>query len=142
MTRPLLLASLLGLSLLGCREEPTIVITFAPQDLAGVKPADLGHPPDLARTPDMAHAVAADPCKKDVDCVMVPDGCCSCTQGGKMIAVAKANAKAHSGNCDGIMCPQVMSNDPSCAAKASCIEGKCVGVAKAKEKGKSVPGPM
>ncbi len=112
----------------GCKQEPTIVITFAPQDMA--HPADLARPADLATAPpDLAPA--GDPCKADGDCVLIQEGCCSCNEGGRKIAVAKLGAKKREAliqvQCGGgVLCPQVMSEDASChGGKAACIAGRC-----------------
>ena len=69
----------------GCREEPTIVIKFEPNDMSGVKVADMSarKPADLATAPaDLAVVskigagktggkVAAE-CKAAADCVIEP----------------------------------------------------------------------
>jgi hypothetical protein len=134
MTRSLLLV----LSLLaGCHDEPTIVITFTPQDLAGAQ-RDLARPAADAGTiaraaPDAGAAKpapAADKCARDADCVLVQDGCCPCSAGGKMVAIAKSHAKAYAAKqgltCKHTMCPQVLSSDPSCfGVAAACKAGAC-----------------
>lgn len=72
---------------------------------------------------------AASHCKKDADCVVVPDDCCSCSEGGKQHAVARsardAYEKERQKRCAGTMCAQMMSQDPSCAQQAVCRAGSC-----------------
>lgn len=72
---------------------------------------------------------AASHCKKDADCVLVPDDCCSCSEGGKQHAVARAARDAYEKDrqkrCAGTMCAQVMSQDASCAQQAVCRAGSC-----------------
>jgi len=70
-------------------------------------------------------AVISGGCKSDADCELVDGDCCGCNQGGKRIAVLKGQAPKR--NCEGTMCPQMMSNDPSClaGARAYCKTGKC-----------------
>jgi hypothetical protein len=112
----------------GCKEEPTIVITFAPQDLAA-RPADLAKPVDLARPADLATAATGDPCKKDADCTRAKADCCDCNAGGRAISIGRARVKAHekelASRCRGTMCPQMISNDPSCSSTAACVAGRC-----------------
>ena len=68
-------------------------------------------------------------CKKDQDCVAVPDDCCSCAQGGRMRALPrKEKASYDTGRkkeCQGIMCTEVMSQDPSCSQTPVCEAGVC-----------------
>ncbi|MSP61235.1 MAG: hypothetical protein EXR72_12995 [Myxococcales bacterium] len=123
----------------GCKEEPTIVITFAPQDLAvAARPPDLARPVerpvDLAPPVDLA--VAGDPCKNDSECALVKADCCGCSAGGKARGVARARVKAHDkelgAKCKEVACMAMMSTDPSCSATAACIAGRCGLAAKAK----------
>src|SRR5262245_47980806 len=55
-------------------------------------------------------------CKKDEDCVMVSDDCCSCNQGGKARAIPKkqkdAYEKERKKRCKGTECIEMMSQDP------------------------------
>ena len=75
-----------------------------------------------------AAAVAAE-CRADADCVLVTDGCCGCSEGGKQRAIpGKAAAtyeKKRKATCKETMCAAVMSDHPSCAARAVCKEGTC-----------------
>ena len=68
-------------------------------------------------------------CRKDADCVLVPDDCCSCAEGGKQHALPKSRRDAYQAErksrCAGTMCPQMMSTDPSCAQQAVCRAGAC-----------------
>lgn len=68
-------------------------------------------------------------CKVDADCVAVPDDCCSCNEGGKQRAILKKDQAAYEKDrkkrCTETMCPQVMSQDPSCSQKPFCGAGIC-----------------
>lgn len=68
-------------------------------------------------------------CSQDSDCTSVRDGCCGCGSGGSDIAVNKAYAKELEkktvAECSNIMCPAVMSKDPSCFAAPKCVNKKC-----------------
>lgn len=139
-----LVALALGSALLsGCRDEPTIVIKFEPNDMTGAKkPADLGaRAADLASTPDLAPAAttgrpAAAECKTAADCAVEPNDCCACTSGGAQHAVAKkklaALEAARKKHCEHTMCPMFVSHDPTCAEEAACVAGQCTLVAKKK----------
>jgi hypothetical protein len=75
-----------------------------------------------------------DTCSTDADCTLTSESCCGCTAGGKNVAIRK-DAEAiytaeHKQNCEGTMCPQVISNDPSCHAEAACEAGRCVAKAR------------
>ncbi len=143
MTRAVTLGLLaaLAISTVGCREEPTIVIKFEPNDLAGAaRPADMSSP--AAKPADLA-TVAAAPvekkkgkapeCKVAADCVVEPLDCCDCANGGKQHAIAKkaaAAAKAaRAERCKTKMCTMMLSTDPSCGQRADCVDGQCVMVA-------------
>ncbi len=108
----------LGLLLFGCKEEPTIVITFMPQDLA-VRP-------DLARP--LNGAMAGDPCSQDEDCLLVDATCCGCNAGGRKVAIARTRAAAYRKalHCtEAVFCAAMVSADPSCSATAACQKGIC-----------------
>jgi len=69
-------------------------------------------------------------CTGDSDCVKATDGCCGCTQGGKMTSINKKysnewNLKL-SKECSEIVCLTVISNDPSCNQNPKCVSGECV----------------
>ena len=69
-------------------------------------------------------------CKTDDECVLVIDGCCGCSEGGKQRGIPgkarDAYEKKRQHKCSQTMCPQMMSQDPSCeAARAVCKEGVC-----------------
>jgi len=69
-------------------------------------------------------------CKVDADCVLVPDDCCGCRAGGKQKALPKKDLAAYErsrqARCTAIMCPALMSLDPTCSARSAvCKEGKC-----------------
>ena len=138
-----LLALVLAFLTVGCREEPTIVIKFEPNDLAGrAKPADLATAPPVA---DMAAATvekkkgkSAAECKVAADCVVEPLDCCDCANGGKQHAIAKtaaaASKAARAERCKTTMCTMMLSTDPSCGQRADCVDGQCVMVAAKKKK--------
>src|SRR5262245_66535710 len=58
-----------------------------------------------ARTERHASAPVATVCKSDRDCELVDEGCCSCNENGKRVAVLKGHAPQR--NCEGVMCAQV-----------------------------------
>lgn len=80
-------------------------------------------------TPAKQAAPTPTACKKDADCVLVPDDCCSCTEGGKQHAIARSGKRAYEATrnkrCAGTMCMQMMSQDPSCSKRAVCNAGSC-----------------
>ncbi|MDB4969542.1 MAG: hypothetical protein JWN44_5231 [Myxococcales bacterium] len=138
----------LASALSGCREEPTIVIKFEPNDMSGGRTADLGARPaaDLAAapTPDLAVAkkgTAVKPptkgaveCKVAADCVIEPSDCCDCANGGKQHAIAKklaaASKAARTQKCKNTVCTMMLSTDPSCGQRADCVDGGCVMIKK------------
>ena len=138
MTRALSFC-VLAFVLFGCHEEPTIVIKFEPNDLAGTaasKPADMALPPGRA---DLAVAAAGTPaekkkgkpeCKVAADCVVEPLDCCDCANGGKQHAISKkaaaASKAARAERCKTKMCTMMLSTDPSCGQRADCVDGQCV----------------
>ncbi len=69
-------------------------------------------------------------CKLDADCVKVDSGCCGCDAGGNASSVNKIYEKDWKGkllnDCKEIMCPAVISNDPSCSGVLKCINNKCI----------------
>jgi len=116
-----------------CRREPTIVIRFEPVDMAGRDAAK------AAVAVAQAVRVVADAgsgsgsgseCMVSTECMLVPEDCCDCAHGGAMRAVSKsAYAKISAtvkAKCKEMMCTAMVSNDPSCAAKAACVSGRCV----------------
>ena len=141
-------ASVAGIAVLcavlfaGCKEEPTIVIKFEPNDLSSVaKAADLGVRRDLATAaPDLggttiktAHGPSSKKpaeCRVASDCVLEPADCCDCANGGKQHAIPKklaAESKAaREQRCKNIACTMMMSTDPSCGQRADCVDGVCV----------------
>jgi hypothetical protein len=136
-----LLALVFAFVALGCREEPTIVIKFEPNDLAGrAKPADLATAPvaDMASaTVEKKKGKAAAECKVAADCVVEPLDCCDCANGGKQHAIAKkaaaASKAARAERCKTKMCTMMLSTDPSCGQRADCVDGQCVMVAAKKK---------
>ena len=150
MTRACVLSALLCvLGLFGCKEEPTIVIKFEPNDLAGpAKPAaDMTPLAAVAKPADLGVAAAtkgpakksegkkvAGECKAAADCTLEPEECCDCANGGKQHAIAKPRAAAakaaRADKCRTRMCTMMLSTDPSCGQRADCVDGACVMVKK------------
>jgi hypothetical protein len=68
-------------------------------------------------------------CKTDADCVLVPDDCCSCSQGGKQHAIPKkekaAYEKERKKKCSDAACTEMMSDDPTCTQHPFCAAGIC-----------------
>jgi hypothetical protein len=68
-------------------------------------------------------------CKTDADCVVVPDDCCGCNQGGKQRAIAKKKKdgyeKDRKKRCGDTQCMEMISQDPSCSQHAMCGAGIC-----------------
>ena len=75
-----------------------------------------------------APASSAD-CKTDKDCVLVPDDCCPCSQGGKQRAIPKKDQASYEKDrkkrCEGTACIEVMSQDATCAQRPFCAAGIC-----------------
>jgi hypothetical protein len=121
----------------GCKEEPTIVIKFEPNDMTGAAAkttaatAALGEDGGVAVVAKTAPAPHFIPeCKEAADCAVVPKGCCGCNNGGAQEAVAKAKQFAQQAamksRCAKTMCPMMMSQDASCAQTVACVESHCV----------------
>src|SRR5437868_335577 len=70
------------------------------------------------KAPARAKTAATAECQADTECVLVADGCCGCSEGGKQRAVPRkgrdAYEKKRKAVCRETMCPQLMSEDPSC----------------------------
>ncbi|MFH1445528.1 MAG: hypothetical protein ABIF08_03550 [Nanoarchaeota archaeon] len=68
-------------------------------------------------------------CTLDSDCISVPDGCCTCSSGGKATSINKNYEKEHIDSryvdCLGTMCPMIISDDPTCFATPKCVENEC-----------------
>ncbi|MBC8134114.1 MAG: hypothetical protein H7X95_14125 [Deltaproteobacteria bacterium] len=81
------------------------------------------------KAPDAGVATTVATCKKDAECVLVPDDCCTCAESGKQHAIPKVQQGAYENarrkRCAGTMCPQMMSQDPSCSQRAVCNAGTC-----------------
>lgn len=81
--------------------------------------------PPAAKSPPVTTAE----CKKDADCALVPDDCCSCSEGGSQRAIPKKQKDAHekqrTKRCAGTMCAQMISPHPSCSERAVCDAGIC-----------------
>jgi hypothetical protein len=75
-----------------------------------------------------APANSAD-CRTDEDCVLVPDECCDCSQGGKQHAIPKKQKDSYEKDrhkrCATTQCMEMMSQDPSCTQHPICGAGIC-----------------
>jgi hypothetical protein len=141
------------LSLSGCKQEPTIVIKFEPNDMTGAKResrADLAppavadfaaHPPDLAPAAKKSGPgrsgvgkatgkKAEAECRVAADCVVEPLDCCDCANGGKQHAIPKkqaaASKSARQARCKHTVCTMMLSTDPTCGQRPDCVDGACV----------------
>lgn len=66
-------------------------------------------------------------CAQDSDCISVKLGPCGCTSGGANTAINKKYRNIwQKGIYDDMMCPAVMSDDPSCFKEPRCVENSCV----------------
>jgi hypothetical protein len=69
-------------------------------------------------------------CNQDSDCIKVEGGCCGCNWGGKATAINKNFEQEWEDKlldeCREIMCPAVISDDPSCFKEPKCVNNKCV----------------
>jgi hypothetical protein len=79
-------------------------------------------PPDKpAPRPDPGEP--ADHCTVSEECDLV-DACCGCNAGGRKLAIRKdavaAFTASYQERCRGQMCPQMISQHPSCDAEAVC----------------------
>jgi hypothetical protein len=96
--------------------------------LAGIGVGLLAGTPAHSRPKKAAAAVVE--CQQDTDCMLVTDGCCSCSEGGKQRALPRkardAYEKKRQAICKSTMCPQIMSEDQSCLGRAICKEKVCV----------------
>lgn len=119
----------------GCHEEPTIVIRFEPSDAAGlaqVKPSPTPTP-SIPASPSPSPAAkpktATKECKTAADCVVMPEECCDCANGGRQHAIAKktlaAARAARAESCKHTMCTMMLSTDPTCGMRADCVAGAC-----------------
>ena len=97
--------------------------------LAVVIGLGLGAEAKRGRAKAKAAPAATSDCKTDADCVLVPDDCCSCEQGGKQHAVPKKQKDAYEKDrrkrCAKTECIEMMSQDPSCTQHAFCGAGIC-----------------
>jgi hypothetical protein len=75
-----------------------------------------------------APASTAD-CKTDKDCVLVPDECCPCSEGGKQRAIPKKEKESYEKDrkkrCADTACTESVSTDPSCSQTPFCGAGIC-----------------
>ena len=85
------------------------------------KPAGSSAPPPPTKLDPNAPLPVS--CKVSEDCALV-QACCGCNAGGKQIAIRADSVAAFEASrderCAGQMCPQMISNDPSCDAEAVC----------------------
>ncbi len=79
--------------------------------------------------PKAAAPASTSDCKIDTDCVLVPDDCCTCEQGGKQRAIPKKQKDTYEKDrrkrCAKTECIEMMSQDPSCSQHALCGAGIC-----------------
>jgi len=67
-------------------------------------------------------------CSADSDCVAVRADCCGCNAGGKAMAINNRYIFDWNGKCktsEPVMCPAVMSDDPSCFGAPKCVNSRC-----------------
>jgi hypothetical protein len=68
-------------------------------------------------------------CKTDKDCVLVPDECCPCSEGGKQRAIPKKEKDSYEKDrkkrCADTACTESVSTDPSCSQTPFCGAGIC-----------------
>ena len=86
--------------------------------------------PFLAEAKHARKAPAStDDCKTDKDCVLVPDDCCPCAEGGKQHAIPKKGKDAYEKDrkkrCTDTACTESVSTDPSCSQRPFCGAGIC-----------------
>jgi hypothetical protein len=69
-------------------------------------------------------------CQTNGECIKVDAGCCGCNEGGEAIAIHEDRKdsweKQLEENCTDVMCPQVISNHPSCSKEAICLNNECI----------------
>jgi len=110
------------------RRALVVASTFAAVIVAMILGLSLGAQAKHARKPKAEPASSAD-CKTDKDCVVVPDDCCSCNQGGKQRAIPKKQKdtyeKDRKKRCADTQCMEMISQDPSCSQHAFCGAGIC-----------------
>ena len=98
----------------------TLVIFSALVGLFGLM---VGAEAKRARKARPAPAAAVD-CKTDADCVLVPDDCCDCSQGGKQRAIPKKEKDSYEKDrkkrCADTACTESVSTDPSCSQTPFC----------------------
>ncbi len=68
-------------------------------------------------------------CKTDKDCVLVPEDCCPCSEGGKQRAIPKKDKQSYEKDrkkrCADTACTEAVSTDPTCSQSAFCGAGIC-----------------
>ncbi|NYZ75185.1 hypothetical protein H0O03_02880 [Candidatus Micrarchaeota archaeon] len=85
--------------------------------------------PEPTATPEATPSEELRACSSDDDCIKVATSCCSCNSGGTATTINQ-NSKQQwderlRQECTGVMCLAVMSNDPSCFAKPTCVQNQC-----------------
>ena len=86
--------------------------------------------PNKPSSVNMATMIKCNSKAADINqCVKVKADCCGCQEGGKNIPINR-NYKSYwesklRKKCKDVMCPMVISNDPSCSQKVSCIDNRC-----------------
>ena len=129
----------LAMCSIGCEREPAIMVRFDAADLASrgdfsVVAKDAASAPAQGSTVDAGGTATVEKtkrtqCKSDADCVLVPVECCSCANGGRLRAIAKhdedAARAAQTKKCADVMCTMMVSTDPSCGQRPSCVANQC-----------------
>jgi hypothetical protein len=68
-------------------------------------------------------------CKTDKDCVLVPEDCCPCSEGGKQRAIPKKEKETYEKDrkkrCADTACTESVSTDPTCTQTPFCGAGIC-----------------
>jgi hypothetical protein len=112
----------------GMRFPVRVAVLFAVAGLSALLGAGgVDGAPRKAKSP--ARGAAAE-CQADTECVLAPDGCCGCNEGGKQRALPArardAYEKKRKAVCRNSACPALMSEDASCVSgHPVCTAGKC-----------------
>ncbi|MEZ6256002.1 MAG: hypothetical protein R3B92_04500 [Patescibacteria group bacterium] len=66
-------------------------------------------------------------CEQNTDCIKVQADACGCTAGGNSTAINKAFEKSWITAFPQVMCPQVISEDPTCSSTSvpKCVNNRC-----------------
>jgi hypothetical protein len=111
------------------------VLANLTSEAKAVKLKPLPKPPTTTTTSTTLAAaaqanVSKTACASDLDCVVVPSGCCGCESGGAGMSVSSNYSDVWLGGlgreCNGTACPAVMSQHISCYSDAVCQNSTCV----------------